>query len=311
MIMMKRTMAQLFVFTFFIAFSWGVAKAQTTSPHPDAAPANASYVAKDWAKAAELYGHISTAEPKNGRAWYRLGVSLHGKGEHEQAIEALAKAIENGAANFLGEYEIALCYASLKHNDKAKQYLERAVQDGFGQPELMMSDTELAGMRSEASFLKLVEQAKRNQNPCTYAAENRQFDFWVGEWNVVTTHGGMPAGTSKIERILNDCVILENWTSLNNPYQGKSFNSYNTSLKRWEQFWVDNSQGMIYFWGELKDGIMDYWTDEIPQGNGQKLKRHLQFIPQGPDRVRQFSQGSTDGGKTWTVEYDFTYNRMK
>ena len=23
----------------------------------------------------------------------------------------------------------------------------------------------------------------------------------------------------------------------------------------------------------------------------------------------QFSQGSTDSGKTWTVEYDFTYNR--
>jgi hypothetical protein len=104
-------------------------------------------------------------------------------------------------------------------------------------------------------------------------------------------------------------VILENWASLNNPYQGKSYNTYNTSLKRWEQFWVDNSQGMIHFYGELKDGIMDYWTDEIPQGNGQKLKRHLQFIPQGPDRVRQFSQGSTDGGKTWTTEYDFTYNR--
>ena len=86
----------------------------------------------------------------------------------------------------------------------------------------------------------------------------------------------MPAGTSRIERILNDCVILENWTSLNN--QGKRFNTYNTSLKRWEQFWVDNSQGMIHFHAELKDGIMDYWTDEIPQSNGQKLKRHLQFI---------------------------------
>ena len=308
---MKRTMVQVLASTICIAFSWGVARAQTTSPHPDAAQANAGYLAKDWAKAAELYGHITTAEPKNGRAWYRLGVSLHGEGEHEQAIKALEKSIKNGAANFLAEYEIALCYASLKRNDKAKESLEGAVHDGFGQPELMMSDTEFTEMRSEASFQKLVEQAARNESPCTYTAENRQFDFWVGEWNVITTQGGMPAGTSKIERMLNDCVILENWTSLNNPYQGKSFNTYNTSLKRWEQFWVDNSQGTIHFYGELKDGIMDYWTEEIPQGNGQKLKRHLQFIPQGPDRVRQFSQGSTDGGKTWSVEYDFTYNRAK
>ena len=309
MMTMIRTAFQILILTAFIALSCEGARAETASP--DAAAANAAYAAKDWGKAAELYGHITAAEPKNGRAWYRLGVSLHGKGEQEQAIKALEKSIENGAPNFQAEYQIALCHASLKSNDNAKQYLARAVQDGFGQPELMMSDAELVGMRSEASFQKLVEQATRNQKPCAYAAENRQFDFWVGEWNVVTTQGGVSAGTSKIERILNDCVILENWTSLNNPYQGKSYNTYNTSLKRWEQFWVDNSQGMIHFYGELKDGIMDYWTDEIPQGDGQKLKRHLQFIPQGPDRVRQFSQGSTDGGKTWMVEYDFTYNRVK
>jgi hypothetical protein len=41
------------------------------------------------------------------------------------------------------------------------------------------------------------------------------------------------------------------------------------------------------------------------------LRRHLQFIPAGPDRVRQFSRGSSDGGKTWQVEYDFTYDRKK
>ena len=29
----------------------------------------------------------------------------------------------------------------------------------------------------------------------------------------------------------------------------------------------------------------------------------------GPDRVRQFSQGSKDDGKTWSVEYDSTYLR--
>ena len=175
---------------------------------------------------------------ENGRAWYRLGVSLHGKGDHEQAITAFERSIENGAPNFLAEYQIALCYASLKLNDKTQEYLERALRDGFGQPELMMFDAELNAMHSEPSFQKLVEQAKRNQSPCAYATENRQFDFWVGEWNVVTTQGGMPAGTSKIERILNDCVILENWASLNSPYQGKSYNTYNTSLKRWEQFWV-------------------------------------------------------------------------
>jgi hypothetical protein len=104
-------------------------------------------------------------------------------------------------------------------------------------------------------------------------------------------------------------VIWENWTSLGGSYAGKSYNAYNPNLKRWEQFWVDNVGGMIHFYGGLKNGVMDYWTDDIPQPDGTKLRRHLQFFNQGPDKVRQFSQGSTDGGKTWHIEYDFTYLR--
>ena len=129
---------------------------------------------------------------------------------------------------------------------------------------------------------------------------------------VVTTQGETPAGDSKIELILGDCVVQENWTSGGNAgYSGKSYNIYNAALKRWEQYWVDNAGGNIFFYGGLKDGVMDYWTDEIPQPDGKKLKRHLQFIKLGPDTVRQFSRGSNDDGKTWFVEYDFTYNRKK
>src|SRR5437879_3734472 len=144
-----------------------------------------------------------------------------------------------------------------------------------------------------------------------YTAENRQFDFWLGEWSVSTTQGAVPAGDSRIELILEDCVVQENWKSQNGPYSGKSYNIYNQALKRWEQYWVDNTGGNIFFYGGLKDGVMDYFTDEIPQTSGPALKRHLQFIPLGPDKVRQFSRGSTDGGKTWSVEYDFTYTRKK
>lgn len=74
---------------------------------------------------------------------------------------------------------------------------------------------------------------------------------------------------------------------------------------------MDNQGGMIHFFGGLKDGTMDFYTDDVPQPDGTNLRRHLQFFNQGPDKVRQLSQGSTDGGKTWNVEYDFTYVRAK
>jgi len=60
--------------------------------------------------------------------------------------------------------------------------------------------------------------------------------------------------------------------------------------------------------GEYKDGALRFDFEEIsPQG--QKQKVHFFFYNQTPDQVRQFHESSTDGGTTWTVNYDFTYRR--
>jgi tetratricopeptide (TPR) repeat protein len=275
-----------------------------------AAAANAAYEAKDWTKAAKLYEELSKLPDAPPRVWLRLGASLHSLNRYDQALAAFDKATQAGAGMF-AEYGKAGVYVAMKQPEKAFESLDKAVQQGYADPEALSSDSDLASLRTDARFGKLIEQAKKNQRPCAYAAENRQFDYWLGEWNVTTTQGAIPSGNSKIELILEDCVVLENWKSLNNPYSGKSYNVYDQALKRWEQYWVDNVGGNIFFHGELKDGVMDYYTDEIPQPDGTKLMRHLQFFRVNPDTVRQFSQGSTDGGKTWKVEYDFTYNRKK
>jgi tetratricopeptide (TPR) repeat protein len=275
-----------------------------------AADANTAYDAKDWAKAAKLYAELSRTSEAPPRVWLRLGASLRELGRYQDALAAFEKANAAGAALF-GEYGEAAVYAAMKQPEKALEHLEKAVQQGYADLDTLSGDHNLASLRSDPRFGALVEQAKKNQRPCAHSMENRQFDFWLGEWSVATTQGAIPAGDSKIELILEDCVVQENWKSHNGPYSGKSYNVYNQAQKRWEQYWVDNVGGNIFFYGNLKDGVMDYFTDEIPQPSGPPLKRHLQFIPMGPDKVRQFSRGTTDGGKTWSVEYDFTYVRKK
>lgn len=271
--------------------------------------ANAAYEAKDWARAAKLYEALSKEKDAPPRVWYRLGASLRALGKYEDALAAFDKAAQLGAGQF-GGYGKATAYAGMKQTEEAFASLGQALQQGYADPDALRADPDLAVLHGDARFEQMVEQAKKNARPCAYAKENRQFDFWLGEWDVSTTQGGIPAGTSKIELILEDCVMQENWKSLNSPYSGKSYNIYDAALKRWEQYWVDNTGGNIFFHGEMsKDGVMDYWTDEIPQATGPALKRHLQFIPMGADKVRQFSRGSTDGGKSWSVEYDFTYVR--
>lgn len=276
-----------------------------------AADAAAAYDAKDWSKSARLYAQIMQTAP-NPRAWYRLGVSLNKIGDSDKAMEAFEKGAAAGLPPQFSEYGLAAVFVSKKDREKAFEHLQKAAQNGLSQPDQLSADPDLAELKTDPRFAKILEQVAQNQNPCVHTAENRQFDFWLGEWSVVTTQGETPAGDSKIELILGDCVVQENWTSAGNiGYSGKSYNIYNAALKRWEQYWVDNSGGNIFFYGGLKDGVMDYWTDEIPQPDGKKLKRHLQFIKLGPDLVRQFSRGSNDNGKTWFVEYDFRYNRKK
>jgi hypothetical protein len=270
-----------------------------------------AYAAKDWNSSAKLYDSLTKSDPANPRYWYRLAISAKSIGEYDKALGALSKAEAAGTPKQLVAHARALTLASKGDNDGAFRELKVSVDSGFSDPDLLASEAEFAPLRNDARFTAAVDQARHNLTPCKYTPENRQFDFWIGEWNAVVSKDGSPAGDSRIELSLGDCVIVENWTSKNSPYAGKSYNGYNVGEKRWEQFWVDNSQGMIQFFGNLKDGVMDFYTADNPQPDGTTLKRHLQFIPQGPDTVRQFSQGSTDHGKTWTVEYDFIYHRKK
>jgi tetratricopeptide (TPR) repeat protein len=277
-----------------------------------AAEADAAYRIKDWARATPLYERLVHEQPDGYTNWLRLGACLHGIGRNAKALEAYERARTHGAPPSAVDYGVAVTLASMGDTDKAFAALTEAVKQGHGRPDLLLSDPDLRSLRMDLRFAVLVKQAQQNQAPCESRAESRQFDFWVGDWNVVTTRELTPVGRSHIERGLGDCVIWENWTSLGeSAYSGKSYNAYNPDQKRWEQFWVDNQGGMIHFHGGLTEGVMDLYTDGIPQADGKALKRRLRFYNLGADRVRQFSEGSTDDGKTWTVEYDFTYNREK
>lgn len=285
--------------------------AQAPSAAPEIATADSAYTSGDWKSAEAVYAALLRKDPANARYWYRLGVSEKELGEFDRALAAFAKAESAGAPRYMVRYALAETQARQGNSSAAFTSLQEALASGYALPDQMASDPDLTPLHSDPRFPKLVDQAKRAQAPCKFAPEHRQFDFWIGEWNVATAKGDVPAGDSRIELTLGDCVIVENWTSKNSGYAGKSYNVYNTSDKRWEQFWVDNSAGMIHFTGNLKDGVMDFYTADVPQPGGKTLERHLRFFPLGPDQVRQYSQGSNDHGKTWTDEYDFIYTRKK
>ena len=274
--------------------------------------ADAAYTAHQWTEAEALYTTLVQEQTQNPRFCYRLGVSARATKHFELALTSFGKAKElgtkTGLPSWVTDYETAITYAAMGDATHAFASLKAAADAGYIQVNRLDSDHEWDTLRTDPQFTALVKQVQHNATPCD-DAKFREFDFWLGDWDVTAAAGGPQQGTSHISKEMNGCVIWENWTSAANGYFGKSYNTYNVNLGKWEQYWVDSSAGVIFFSGNLKDGVMDYWTDDVPQPNGTKLRRHLQFFNLSPDKVRQFSQGSTDGGKTWNVEYDFIYNR--
>jgi hypothetical protein len=140
--------------------------------------------------------------------------------------------------------------------------------------------------------------------------EYRQFDFWIGDWDVrPANQPNIPPMSNVITREDDGCVIRERWKGAR--MTGQSVNIYDRSRGKWHQTWVDSTGGLHEYWGaRTADGAIVF-EGELPprQSGGPRVSTRLTFFPLGPDKVRQFSEQSTDGGKTWTPNFDGLYVR--
>ena len=294
-----------------IALLATIAGAQSAASAPGTAmeQANQLYTAKNWSAAEQAFASITRSEPANALAWLRLGVSRHKQEHYAEAVEAYKHIEGDPQIGPSALFREAASLARLNRKAEALASLGKAVDAGLNQPELFQQDQDLASLRDEPAFKNLVEKADTVAHPCAHQPEYRQFDFWIGEWDVVTTQGHNPAGSSSIQLIINQCVLLENWTGGGGGV-GKSFNHYDTTTKKWIQDWIDSQSNGIHFEGKLDNGVMSFYANTT-QPDGKPIQRHLQFFKLDADHVRQYSQQSHDGGKSWTDEYDFTYSRKK
>lgn len=149
--------------------------------------------------------------------------------------------------------------------------------------------------------------ATQQEAPCS-SDEFRQFDFWIGEWDV--TAGDRSAGRNRISSILGGCVLLEEYTGTNGGYEGKSFNTYDPNAGEWHQSWVDNQGLLLQLRGGLEDGRMVLSGKRIgPEGT--PVIDRITWTPTEDGTVQQTWQVSGDDGETWNTAFDGTYSRSE
>lgn len=130
-----------------------------------------------------------------------------------------------------------------------------------------------------------------------------QFDFWLGEWDV--TWGEDGKGTNRIQRILNDKIIQENFDG--GGLLGLSFSAYDSERGLWCQTWVDNNGSYLDFTGMFEEEKMILSRDAIVKGEACKQRMVWYNI-----KMNQFDwnwERSDDGGVTWRVVWQIKYTR--
>ena len=162
--------------------------------------------------------------------------------------------------------------------------------------------------------LALLTALLANGTPTTSAEESpkpgcsdipsRQFDFWIGHWRV-TEHGKL-AGDNRVERILDGCALLENWTGAQGG-AGKSLNFFDRDDGLWHQTWIDRSGGALFLSGKFENGAMRMEGERAASGKEPAIRHRITWTPLPGGKVRQLWESTPAGKNLWSTQFDGLY----
>jgi hypothetical protein len=141
-------------------------------------------------------------------------------------------------------------------------------------------------------------------------ADHRALDFWVGEWAVIDTASGADVARSRIARGPGGCSITEDYRQTVGPgakpidYHGQSFTAFNSGDQRWRQLYVDTSGAAFAYDGGFEGPAL------MLTARAGALGSRMSIAPQSDGTVRQLGWKTSDAGKSWQPNYDFTYRPL-
>jgi len=148
--------------------------------------------------------------------------------------------------------------------------------------------------------------AQRTQAQSCTAPEYRQFDFWLGDWDVFDVGGAEITAHVRVDSILDGCVLREHYEDPSGQV-GESFTIFDSGRRIWHQTWVTNRGRLLTIEGGPKGGSIvltgAYYLDDA-----KEVRVRGTWTPVA-DGVRESAVTSSDGGKTWKPWFDLSFRR--
>jgi hypothetical protein len=171
-------------------------------------------------------------------------------------------------------------------------------------------------MKQLVFSLMLISVGLAQQMPEPHACQNNaayhKLDFWVGQRDVFAKDEKgveQKVGTNRIEKVLDGCAIVENWSDVEG-HEGMSLFYYRPVQQDWKQVWVTDMGPMKEksLVQEMLDGGLRFQGKLVKRTGGTYLDRTT-LTPLNGGKVRQVIEISTDGGKNWQTGFDAEYRK--
>lgn len=148
--------------------------------------------------------------------------------------------------------------------------------------------------------------AEGKVRPCD-SEQHRQFDFWLGDWDVFNPAGDR-IGENLVTLEQGSCVLHEHWRDVRGG-TGESFNIYDVRRGVWHQTWVAATGNLLLLEGGLQDGAM-VLSGEQPTGPGKPvILNRITWTPLPDGSVEQRWDQSLDKGASWKSGFVGIYRR--
>lgn len=144
-------------------------------------------------------------------------------------------------------------------------------------------------------------------SPCEQDDRFREFDFWVGEWEVHDADGNF-LGENSITRVERGCALMEEWRGAKGS-TGMSMNYPDRIRDEWVQIWHAAAGYQLEIRGGLTDDGMLLSGKIHYIGSGQTAPFRGLWTPLPDGRVRQYFEQSNDDGATWQPWFEGFYSR--
>jgi hypothetical protein len=253
------------------------------------------------------FSRLEKAGNEDAQDWLQLARDARELDELKIAKASLENAAGFGLPQIPFGIEKARILVAGDDLAAATAELQSLFDAGFTSVGVFTNDPVINSMEGRKDYDELVRTMSVQAFPCAHQEGFRDFDFWIGEWDVHLANGNQ-AGTNVIKSIERGCALTEHWTSANGG-TGMSINYLDKASGEWVQVWNSANGGQINIRGGMTDDgmLLEGYIHYVNNGTTAPFRGLWTLLPDG--RVRQYFEQSNDEGKTWVPWFEAFYTR--